>query len=98
MEKLNNEDVMHVANLAKLNISDDELNMYSEQLTGIMNEIEKITTLELMQETKVLITPTENFNVFSSDMKVEMLSKEKILKNASFKDENYIKVVKVLND
>ena len=98
MEKLTEKQVRHVANLAKLNVLEDEVSLYQEHLSGVLDEIEMITKLEINDDTKIMISPSENINEYSEFEQSNNISKEDALKNAPFKDEDYIKVVKVIND
>ena len=41
-EKLTREEVLHVANLARIEIDEDEIAMYQVKLKQLLNEIEKI--------------------------------------------------------
>jgi aspartyl-tRNA(Asn)/glutamyl-tRNA(Gln) amidotransferase subunit C len=97
MELLTEKEVKHVANLAKLNISDLEIDKYKKQLTDIMTEIDKITNLDITEE-EVLIAPIDHINIFSSDISGDMLTKEEIFKNAKNTSGDYLVVPKVLND
>lgn len=96
MSKLTNEEVLHVANLARLNINFDEVNKYNDQLSAILSEIDKITSVTV--EEAILIAPTDNKNIFMDGKMGEMLSKEEILKNAKNTDGDYLIVPKVIND
>ncbi len=96
MTKLTNDEVLHVANLARLNIKPEEIEKYNEQLNAIISEIDKITSASV--ETDILIAPTENNNVFMNDKMGEMLTKEDIFKNAKNTDGDYLIVPKVIND
>ncbi len=98
MEKLTKKEVEHVANLAKLNVGDSNIEMYQEQLSGIMSEIDKITELEIDADARVMVSPSENINTYEKLLEENNMLKKNVLKNASSKDEDYIKVVKVIND
>lgn len=98
MKKLTKEEVLHVANLAKLNIEDIEIEKYGEQLADILTEIEKIDNVQLSDDGKVLIAPISHQNEYSDIREANMLSKEEILKNAKNTSGDYIVVPKVLND
>lgn len=98
MEKLTKEKVLHVANLAKLNIEEKEIEKYSKQLADILSEIEKITSVDIKEEGDVLISPVFHQNRFKEDIAGSMLTKEEIFKNAKNTSGSYIVVPKVLND
>ena len=44
---ISREEVLHVARLARLNLSDDEVEKMSSELSGILDHIEKIGELDL---------------------------------------------------
>lgn len=97
MEKLSEKDVRHVANLARLNVLDSEIERYSNQLSSILTEIEKITNVVVTGD-EILISPTTNRNCFKSDEVGPMLSKEEIFKNVPNSYGDYVVVPKVIND
>lgn len=97
MESLSKEKVLQVANLAKIEISDKEIDDYSYGLNQIINEIDRINELDIDNE-DILISPTDNVNVYYNDELKSMLPIEEVLKNAPSKVENYIEVVRVIND
>ena len=97
MEKLSKEEILHVAKLAHLNITEDEIEKYSIQLRDILSEIDKINEVQI-EENDILIAPTNNRNVYFMDEPKEMLSKEEVLKNANNKNEDFIIVPRVIND
>lgn len=98
MEKLTKEQVLHVANLAKLNINEDEVLKYSNQLTDILTEIEKITGVDINEQGNILIAPIDHVNAYNGDLEGSMLTKEEMFKNAKNTSGDYIVVPKVLND
>ena len=98
MEKLKLEQVEHVANLAKLSISEEEMDKYSIQLASILTEIDKINKVEIDPKGEILIAPTENKNEYSEDEVGEMLTKDEIFQNAKHVVDGYVVVPKVLND
>ncbi len=98
MEKLTKEEVKHVADLARLNINEDEFEKYSVQLNDILTEIDKILSVEINENEEILISTTDASNKLNKDEVGEMLSREDIFKNVKNKSGDYIIVPKVLND
>lgn len=98
MEKLTKEEVKHVADLARLNINEDEIEKYSVQLNDILTEIDKILSVEIDENEEMLISTTDAVNRLNEDEVGKMLTKEEIFKNAKNKSGDYIIVPKVLND
>jgi len=97
MEKLDREKVLHVASLAKLRIEDDEVEKYVKELKDLMDEVNRIQEVQIEDE-KILISPSENRNVYKDDTVGSMLTREEILKNANKKYGSYIAVTRALND
>lgn len=97
MENLDREKVLHVASLAKLRIEDDEIEKYVKELKDLMDEVNRIQDVQIEDE-EILISPSENRNVYKDDTVGSMLTREEILKNANKKYGSYIAVTRALND
>lgn len=87
--------VKHIADLAKLEIKEEEMNKYQKQLTDIMQDIEKIVNVEI-PDVDIMISPCIKRNIFEEDKIGFHLSKENIFKNAKNVKGDYIAVVKVV--
>lgn len=87
--------VKHIADLAKLSISDNEMEKYQKQLADILTEIDKIVEVEIDNK-DIMISPTENKNVYSDDVIETHISKSDALLNAKHKRSDYITVPRVL--
>lgn len=98
MEKLNKEDVKHVADLARLDITENEIDKYSVQLSDILTEIDKIVNVKIDENEEILISTTDASNKINKDEVGEMLKTDDIFKNVKNRSGNYIIVPKVLND
>lgn len=97
MEALNEKQVMHVANLAKLDINSDEVAKYGRELASILTEIDKILSVDIKND-DILIAPTTNSNMYSSDSVGDMLSRDEIFKNANNASDGYIVVPRVISN
>lgn len=97
MEALPREKVLHVADLGKITINEDEIENFSYGLKQILDEIDKITKLDIETD-DILIMPTDNVNVYRTDEISDMLSIKEVIKNAPSNKGNYIEVVRVIND
>lgn len=75
-------DVKHVAKLANLPLSGEEEEKYSEQLSNILDYIEKLNQVDTSS-----IEPTFNVsgqsNILRGDLTVASLSQQEALSNAS---------------
>ena len=98
MNTLTRDEVLHVADLARLEVKENEIEKYGIQLFDILSEIEKINEVDINDDGDILIMPTENQNKISDDEVKPMLTKNEIMKNVKNKTENYIVVPEVLHD
>ena len=94
---LSKEEVEHVATLARLNVNEDEYELYGHQLYDILSEIKKIEDVKVSND-DIMITPSNNINEYSNDTIGPMLSTEEILKNVKHSNDDYIMVPKVIAD
>ncbi|SFF29297.1 aspartyl/glutamyl-tRNA(Asn/Gln) amidotransferase subunit C [Paenibacillus algorifonticola] len=88
-------DVEHVANLARLELSDEEKGQFTEQLNAILKYAEKLNSLdtENVEPTSHVLPIT---NVTREDITHESLPIEKVLLNAPDEEDGQIKVPAVL--
>jgi len=83
------EEVRHVADLARVDLADDEIERFTEQLGDILDAFE---ALDDVPETE---RDTELSNVMRPDETRESLSQEEALRNASDTEEGQFKGPKV---
>ncbi|MGG6314445.1 Asp-tRNA(Asn)/Glu-tRNA(Gln) amidotransferase subunit GatC [Paenibacillus macerans] len=88
-------DVEHVAKLARLHLTDDEREMFTEQLNAILQYAEKLNELNTDD-----IAPTTHVlhlsNVMREDEVKESLPPEKVFLNAPDEEDGQFKVPAVL--
>lgn len=96
-EKLSREEVLHVANLARIEIDEEEIAMYQVKLKQLLNEIEKVNEVKSYDE-EMLICPTENKCELREDEAGEMLEPKEALKNAPRNSGNYFQVPVVIGE
>ncbi|AYW45098.1 Asp-tRNA(Asn)/Glu-tRNA(Gln) amidotransferase subunit GatC [Tetragenococcus koreensis] len=91
------EQVDHVAKLAKLSFSEDELHQFTEQLGEIIDMFE---TLEEVDTTDVALTSniTDEINVIREDKAVKGTSRDALMKNAPESENGFIKVPAIIDD
>ena len=92
---ISEEQVNHIADLAKLKVEENEMKKYQQQLTDILTEIDIILNVEI-QTTEIMISPSFNQNVYSEDNPENHISKEEAIKNAKRVKGDYIIVPKVI--
>lgn len=98
MEKLSEKELLHVAKLAHLELSEQEKETYSIHLAAILNDIEKINNVELERDQEIMISSTTNQNEYHEVTEFESIGKEEALKNSKLSDGDYIVVPKVIHD
>ena len=94
MEKLTREEVLHVAHLSRIGVNEKDIDKYKVQLKQIMNEIERINELDV--DGDILISPTDNKNVYREDIGIQ--ENVDVLRNAPKKSGNYIEIKRFVND
>ena len=92
---ISKEKVNHIANLAKLDIKDNEMELYQKQLTDILTEIDKILKVDIPDKS-IMISPTTNQNCYSEDIIETHVSRSEVFKNAKRTKGDYIIVPKVI--
>ncbi len=97
MSKLTKEEVLHVAKLAKLELTDEEIEKYSYELKEILDEIEKINDISI-EENGILIAPWSNDCSLREDISKKGIGESNVVKNAPKKLDNFIEVRGVFND
>ena len=96
-DKLTRDEVLHVAELAKIRINENEIETYQIELKKLLNEVEKIDNVKDYDD-EILISPTEEKCVMRDDSIGEMLNPKEILKNVPRHSGNYIEVPVVINE
>ncbi|HXX93974.1 MAG TPA: Asp-tRNA(Asn)/Glu-tRNA(Gln) amidotransferase subunit GatC [Planctomycetota bacterium] len=87
--------VEHVARLARLQLTEEELARYGQQLGAILDYIAKLEKLDLAG-TEPLVHPAESSNVFRDDQPRPSLPRPEVLKNAPEKTDDFFIVPKVV--
>jgi aspartyl-tRNA(Asn)/glutamyl-tRNA(Gln) amidotransferase subunit C len=93
--KVSNEDVKHVARLARLSLENDELDRYAGQLSTIISHIDKIAELDLED-----VPPTSHVvgmsNVFREDEVLQSITQEEALLNGPAVEDGAFRVPPIL--
>lgn len=94
--KVSKEELLNIAKLANLNLKDDEIENYLNNLQDILNfaDIVNKAPIEGLEET---IGANENFNVFRKDEIKEFDNHEGLLQNAPEQERGMFKIPKVIN-
>ncbi len=93
--KISREEVVHVAHLARLNLSEGELVKMTEQLDTILSYFDKLSELDTDN-----VVPTthahKSVNAFREDKVIESLSREDALANAPEDNGEMFKVPRII--
>jgi aspartyl-tRNA(Asn)/glutamyl-tRNA(Gln) amidotransferase subunit C len=84
-------DVLHVAELARLALRDDEIERFGEQLNAILEAVGKVSELDLA-DVPPTSHPLELVNVWADDEPRPSLSVDEALANAPERDRGFFRV------
>ncbi len=88
--------VRHIAHLSRLKPSEDEVRLFSDQLSAIVEYVEKLNELDTRD-----VEPTAHalplHNVFRDDCPAETFQPDQALANAPQRDGSFFGVPKVLD-
>jgi aspartyl-tRNA(Asn)/glutamyl-tRNA(Gln) amidotransferase subunit C len=85
------DDVLHVARLARLALTEDELDRLGRELNAILEAVGKVSELDL-DDVEPTSHPLELVNVWAEDEPRPSLSLEEALANAPERDGNFFRV------
>lgn len=94
--QISDEEVLHMAKLARINLSDDEIQDYKNNLEEILdfaNTINQVNTDNIGETIGI----NENYNVFRKDEIIQESNKEELLSNAPSQDDGMFRIPKVIN-
>jgi aspartyl-tRNA(Asn)/glutamyl-tRNA(Gln) amidotransferase subunit C len=97
MADISREDVLHVANLARLHLTDDEVDRMLTQLSNILSAVETLRDVDTSH-----VGPTASViqleNVMREDVVRPGLTREAALANAPLRDDPFLRVPTVLEE
>jgi len=96
-EKLSREEVLHVANLARIKMNEEEIEKFRVSLKKLLNDVEKINEVEGYDD-EILIAPWSSECKLRKDEVGEMLDPKEVLENAPRHSGNYIQVPVVIGE
>lgn len=97
MEKLSKEEVLHVAELGRLKLNNEEIEMFSYQLKSLFNEINKINDINISNN-EVMISPTSNKCELFKDEAITCTYTDALVDNAPKKFDNFVEIRGVFNE
>jgi len=94
---LERSEVIHIASLARIGLTDDEIEMFGEQLSQILEQFEVLNELDTSG-----VTPTGHAGglqtVMRDDLAEDSLDSEDVLKNAPRREGEFFRVNAVLEE
>lgn len=91
---INREEVLRIAKLAKLKLSEKEVQLFQEQLGEILEYFQKLSEVDT-ENVEPLKHVIKAENVFREDEPQDSISPEEALKNAPQRRDDYFEVPKV---
>ena len=93
--QVSREEILHIAELANLNLEEDKIDAYLLNLQEILN-FANIVNKENVEGLEVTIGSNEAKNVFRKDEIKEFEDIELLMKNAPEEEQNMFKIPKIL--
>ena len=94
-EILSREEVLHVADLARISLTEEEIVKYQKELKELLNDVEKINEVKGYDD-DILIACWEENTKLREDVSGEMLDPKEVVNNAPRYSGNYIEVPVVI--
>ena len=85
------DEVLHVARLARLALTEDEISKFQQQLSAILEAVSKVDELDLA-DVEPTAHPLDLSNVWAADEPRPSLPVEEALANAPDREEGYFRV------
>jgi aspartyl-tRNA(Asn)/glutamyl-tRNA(Gln) amidotransferase subunit C len=89
--EISRDEVLHVARLAHLELTDDEVAKFQEQLSAILEAVSKVAELDLA-DVPPTAHPLELENAWAEDEPRPCLSLDEVFANAPDREGDYFKV------
>lgn len=97
MTKITKEDVRHVAQLARLDVTEEEVDLYTGQLEAILEHAASISAIDT-EGIEPTSHPLKMSNVLREDVVGTSLTQEQALLNAPAVEQGRFKVPQILSD
>ncbi len=94
-EKLTREQILHVADLARIKLTEEEIEKYQVQLKKLLEDVEKINEVKGYDDDILIACWDENTHL-RKDEEGQMLEPKEVLENAPRHAGNYIEVPVVI--
>ena len=90
MARITRDEVLHVARLARLELSDAEVGKFQEQLSDILEAVSKVSELDL-SDVPPTAHPLEIANAWAEDEPHDCLPLDDVFANAPDRDGDYFR-------
>lgn len=97
MDKLTKEEVLHVAHLARIKVTDDEIEKYQIDLKKLLDDVDKIKDIEV-ENNELLVTPVEHESILRSDNDTRSVEFNELKKNVPATTGNFVEVPVMVNE
>ncbi len=97
MSRITREEVAKLAELARLDIPESELDEYAKQLEIILESVAKVGEVST-KDVKPMSHATGLVNVFREDVTKESLSRDEILRSAPATEDDRFRVPRILDE
>ena len=87
-------DVEHVAKLARLELTEDEKQLYTKQLGDVLKYVDQMNEVDTTN-VKPMCQVIDFYNVMREDKVVQEISKEDLMANAPEEENGFFKVPKI---
>ena len=92
---ISKEEIIHIAKLASLSLTEEEIERYAKDMTDILEFAEVVNSLNT-DEIKETVGINGEYNVFRKDEVKQSMSKEDVFKNAPSQDDGMFRIPKVI--
>lgn len=97
MNKLTKEEVLHVAHLARIKVTDEEIENYQVELKKLLDDVDKIKEIEIDEE-ELLVTPVSHESIVRCDSDTRSVEFNEIKKNVPAYNGNFVEVPVMVNE
>lgn len=94
--KVNREEILHIANLAQLELKEDEVDKYLSNLQEILNFADIVNNANV-DDLDITVGANEAKNIFREDKPEIFEDNDSLLQNAVSQDQHMFKIPNVIN-
>ncbi|MGZ4292497.1 MAG: Asp-tRNA(Asn)/Glu-tRNA(Gln) amidotransferase subunit GatC [Gaiellaceae bacterium] len=91
MARITRDEVLHVARLARLELTDDEVAKFQVQMSDILEAVSKVSELDL-SDVPPTAHPLEIANAWDEDEPRDSLTLDEVFANAPDRDDDHFRV------